>query len=75
MRDGGEAARLSVPPGRKVTAPLQLARASVYPECDVKQAAGFRIYLPDDTSAQFTPSDQQGCTNTDIELMQIQPFR
>ena len=35
---------------------------------------GFRIYLPDDTAAQFSAQTQQGCSNTGVVLMEIGPF-
>ena len=35
---------------------------------------GFRIYLPDDTAAQFSAQTQQGCSNTAVVLVEIGPF-
>ena len=34
----------------------------------------FRIYLPDDTAAQFSPQTQRGCSNAGVVLMEIGPF-
>jgi hypothetical protein len=65
---------LTVLPGAKVSAPLQLAQAANFPDCGVTPAMGFRIYLPDDTAAQFSPATHQGCSNTAVVLMEIGPF-
>ena len=67
-------AMLTVLPGAKVSAPLQLAQAANFPDCGVTPAMGFRIYLPDDTAAQFSQQAQQGCSNAGVVLMEIGPF-
>ena len=65
---------ITLAPGAKASAPLSLAQAANFPDCGVTPAMGFRIYLPDDTAAQFSAQTQQGCSNTGVVLMEIGPF-
>jgi hypothetical protein len=73
-RTTGTPAAITLAPGAKVSAPLQLAQAANFPDCGVTPAMGFRIYLPDDTAAQFSQQAQQGCSNAGVVLMEIGPF-
>lgn len=73
-RIAGTPTAITLAPGAKASAPLQLTQAGNYPDCGVTPAAGFRIYLPDDTAAQFSPQPQQGCSNAAVVLMEIGPF-
>ena len=73
-RTTGTPAAITLAPGAKVSAPLQLAQAANFPDCGVTPAMGFRIYLPDDTAAQFSQQTQQGCSNAGVVLMEIGPF-
>ena len=73
-RTSGTPTLITLTPGAKVSAPLQLAQAANFPDCGVTQAMGFRIFLPDDTAAQFSPQTQQGCSNANVVLMEIGPF-
>jgi hypothetical protein len=73
-RTAGTPTRITLEPGAKVSAPLQLAQAGNFPDCSVTPAQGFRIYLPEDTAAQFSQQAQQGCSNTSVVLMEIGPF-
>lgn len=73
-RSVGTPTAITLAPGAKVSAPLQLAQAANFPDCGVTPAMGFRIYLPDDTAAQFSPQTQQGCSNAGVVLMEIGPF-
>ena len=73
-RTTGTPALITLAPGAKVSAPLQLAQAANFPDCGVTPAMGFRVYLPDDTAAQFSPQSQQGCSNANVVLMEIGPF-
>ena len=60
--------------GRQGQRAAPLAQAANFPDCGVTPAMGFRIYLPDDTAAQFSPQTQQGCSNAAVVLMEIGPF-
>jgi hypothetical protein len=74
QRTTGTPTLITLAPGAKVSAPLQLAQAANFPDCGVTPAMGFRVYLPDDTAAQFSPQSQQGCSNANVVLMEIGPF-
>ena len=74
QRSPGPEGLVTLKPGAKATAHVQLAEASNYPNCGVTAAAGFRVYLPDDTAAQFSPLAQQGCSNTSVVLLEVSPF-
>lgn len=74
-REHGAAELITVRPGGTATASLWVAEASNYGEqCEVTDARGFRIYLPEERAAQFAPIEVRGCQNPDIHLMQIRPF-
>jgi hypothetical protein len=73
-RTTGTPTLITLAPGAKASAPLQLAQAANFSDCGVTPAMGFRIYLPDDTAAQFSPQTQQGCSNAGVILMEIGPF-
>jgi hypothetical protein len=73
-RTAGTPVAVTLAPGTKASAPLQLAQAANFPDCGVTPATGFRIYLPDDTAAQFSPQTQQGCSNAAVVLLEIGPF-
>ena len=73
-RTSGTPTLITLAPGAKASAPLSLAQAANFPDCGVTPAMGFRIYLPDDTAAQFSAQTQQGCSNTAVVLMEIGPF-
>lgn len=74
QRTPGPEGLITLAPGAKATAVLQLAQASNYPSCGVTAAAGFRVYLPEDTAAQFVPMAEQGCSNASVVLLEVSPF-
>jgi hypothetical protein len=59
--------------GQQLGAPAKRTSAT-FPDCTVTPAMGFRVYLPDDTAAQFAPQSQQGCANPAVILMEVGPF-
>jgi hypothetical protein len=73
-RTSAAPAAITLAPGATARAPLQLAQAANFPDCTVTPAMGFRVYLPDDTAAQFAPQSQQGCANPAVILMEVGPF-
>ena len=73
-RTSGTSSLITLAPGAKASAPLSLAQAANFPDCGVTLAMGFRVYLPDDTAAQFSEQSQQGCSNAAVVLMEIGPF-
>ena len=74
QRVPGPEGLVTLAPGAKATAQVQLAQAANFPTCGVTAAAGFRVYLPDDTAAQFAPLAVQGCSNTAVVLLEVSPF-
>jgi hypothetical protein len=63
-------------PGRSATALVRLTQAGNYgPRCRERLAAGFRVYVPGDTVAQFAPYRVRGCDNADIHLLSVSPFQ
>lgn len=68
---------VSVPPHGKAHAALLLVNVANYPpdSCKPIQAAGARVYLPDDTTALFASSRQQICTVKGTGVAQIYPVQ
>jgi len=74
-RDGTVGSAIKVAPGKTAKAVLRLTQAGNYgPECRTQQARGFRIYLPDETDAQFAKISVTGCANATIKLLRIRTF-
>ena len=73
-RVAGPEGLVTLAPGGKATAQVSLTQAGNLPNCGVTAAAGFRVYLPDDTAAQFVPLTEQGCSNTSVVLLEVSPF-
>lgn len=74
QRVAGPEGLITLAPGKSATSTLSLAQASNVPSCGVTPAAGFRIYLPDDTAAQFAPLVEQGCSSTSVVILEVSPF-
>jgi hypothetical protein len=62
-------------PGKSGFAQLRYTQAGNYPECTQVPAAGFRVYPPGDTASLFIPQQQTACSNTNIDLLTVQPFQ
>jgi hypothetical protein len=64
-------------PGGKAHASLLLVNVANYPTntCKPVQAAGLRVYPPDDTTALYTSSPQQICTTNGTGTAQIYPIQ
>ena len=66
---------VTLQPGEETTAPLQYTQAGNYADsCQITPSAGFRIYLPDQTTASFARQQVQACANSAIVLLEISPF-
>ncbi len=74
QRTPGPEGLVTLAPGAKAVALVQLTQAANVPGCGVTPAAGFRIYLPGDTAAQFAPLVEQGCSTTSSVLLEVAPF-
>jgi hypothetical protein len=61
-------------PGQAGAADLRYTQAGNYPDCTTAQAAGYRVYPPEETASLFLPTPRTACTNTSIELLTIGAF-
>jgi hypothetical protein len=62
-------------PGQAGTATLRYTQAGNYPDCTRTQAAGLRIYPPEDTASLFLAEPRDACSNADINLLTIGAFQ
>ena len=62
-------------PGAAGTATLRYTQAANYPNCTKTEAAGFRVYPPNDTASLFLAQPLDACANTDINLLTIAAFQ
>lgn len=61
-------------PGKAGAADMRYTQAGNYPDCTVTQAAGYRIYPPEDTASLFLAEPRSACSNAEIELLTIGAF-
>jgi hypothetical protein len=68
--------RLTLEPGAKAQATLQLASADNYSaaRCRPAAAEGFRVYPPDETRSAFVPTGTTGCRNEAVHLLTLTPY-
>jgi hypothetical protein len=62
-------------PGQTGTAVLRYTQAANYSDCTLTDAAGFRIYPPEDTASLFLPQPTSACTNANITLLSVGAFQ
>jgi hypothetical protein len=62
-------------PGQTGTAVLRYTQAGNYPDCTMVDAAGYRIYPPEDTASLFLPQPTKACSNAEITLLAIGAFQ
>ncbi len=62
-------------PGESGGAVLRYVQAGNYPDCTRAEAAGYRIYPPEDFGSVFIPQPTTACSNTGIELLTIGSFQ
>lgn len=62
-------------PGQAGSAVLRYTQAGNYPECAIVDAAGYRIYPPEDTGSLFLPQPTKACSNAGITLLTIGAFQ
>jgi hypothetical protein len=61
-------------PGQAGGAEMRYTQAGNYPDCTVTEAAGYRIYPPEDTASLFLAKPRNACANDEIELLTIGAF-
>ncbi|SER05290.1 DUF4232 domain-containing protein [Arthrobacter sp. OV608] len=64
-----------VAPGQTGSAVLRYTQAGNYPDCAMVDAAGYRIYPPEDTASLFLPQPTRACSNAEITLLTIGAFQ
>ena len=62
-------------PGQTGTAVLRYTQAANYSDCTLTDAAGYRIYPPEDTASLFLPQPTSACSNANITLLSIGAFQ
>ena len=62
-------------PGQTGSAVLRYTQAGNYPDCAMVDAAGYRIYPPEDTESLFLAQPTRACSNAEITLLTIGPFQ
>lgn len=62
-------------PGQTGAAEFGLGQAGKYTNCAVVDAAGYRVYPPEDYGSLFIPAQVMACSNADIHLLTLRAFR
>ncbi|WP_181884883.1 DUF4232 domain-containing protein [Arthrobacter sp. RT-1] len=62
-------------PGQTGSAVLRYTQAGNYTDCAMVDAAGYRIYPPEDTASLFLPQPTKACSNAGITLLSIGAFQ
>jgi hypothetical protein len=62
-------------PGQTGSAVLRYTQAANYGDCTLTEAAGYRIYPPEDTASLFLPQPTSACSNANITLLSIGAFQ
>ncbi|MET1087061.1 MAG: DUF4232 domain-containing protein [Arthrobacter sp.] len=62
-------------PGQAGSADLRYTQAGNYPDCAMVDAAGYRIYPPEDTASLFLAQPTKACSNPGITLLTIGAFQ
>ncbi|MFC0455102.1 DUF4232 domain-containing protein [Arthrobacter liuii] len=73
--DSAGVADVLLAPGQTGTAVLRYTQAGNYQGCAVVDAAGYRIYPPEDTDSLFIPQPTRACSNAEITLLSIGAFQ
>ncbi|MBP1137697.1 hypothetical protein JOE31_003929 [Arthrobacter sp. PvP023] len=61
-------------PGQAGAADMRYTQAGNYTDCNATQAAGYRIYPPEETASLFLAEPRTACSNEAIELLTIGAF-
>lgn len=62
-------------PGQSGAADFGLHQAGNYQGCTVVEAAGYRVYPPEDYGSLFIPAPARACSNADIHLLTLRAFQ
>ncbi|ABK02025.1 hypothetical protein JOE40_003809 [Arthrobacter sp. PvP102] len=61
-------------PGQAGAADMRYTQAGNYTDCNATQAAGYRVYPPEETASLFLAEPRTACSNEAIELLTIGAF-
>ena len=62
-------------PGQSGAADFGLHQAGNYTGCTTVDAAGYRVYPPEDYGSLFIPAQVTACSNSDIHLLTLRAFQ
>lgn len=69
------AADVLLAPGQTGSSVLRYTQAANYSDCTLVEAAGYRIYPPEDTASLFLPQPTRACSNANIALLSVGAFQ
>ncbi|MCQ2002113.1 DUF4232 domain-containing protein [Arthrobacter zhaoxinii] len=69
--EGAGALPVTLAPGQSAAAELRETVAQKYGGCQVQETASLLVYPPEDTASLTVPYPSTGCSNADIELLQV----
>lgn len=71
----GETPLMRLEPGKTAVSPVNVAQAANFGgTCGMTDAAGFRVYLPGETRALFTPVVLKACTPATVKQLTVKAF-
>ena len=73
--DSAAVVEVLLAPGQTGTAVLRYTQAGNYMDCSPVDAAGYRVYPPEDTDSLFLPQPTKACSNAQITLLTIGAFQ
>ncbi|MEV0561695.1 DUF4232 domain-containing protein [Dactylosporangium sp. NPDC050588] len=73
-REGTAPVRVDLAPGQGAHAQVRTGQSSAYPDtCHPVEAAGYRVYVPDETASVFVPWRMKVCSTDGVNGMLIGP--
>ena len=69
--EGAAAVPVTLAPGQAAAAELRETVAQKYGGCQVQETSSLLVYPPEDTASLTVPYPSTGCTNAEIELLQV----
>lgn len=72
--ESSPSAEVLLAPGQSGAATLRYTQAGNYPDCQPVDAAGYRIYPPEDTGSIFIEQPTSACANPAISILNIGAF-
>lgn len=73
-RVAGDSPLMRLEPGKTAVSSILVAQAGLYANCGATTAAGFRVYLPGQTTAIFAPFQISACRSASVHQLSVKPF-